>query len=178
MRDALEHLRELTTRQGVTLGIYAGRPDYTAALFAAGLVDYVGLGIDLPQERGGLLPTRDWKGQRFGSAWSQGETVICGIGQGYVLSTPLQLAVMAARIANGGRAVVPRLALEASRADRLPPPPEPASLGLNPAHLKVVQDGMINVVNSARGTAKGAAIHEAGGQRHRVHGAGAGAAHR
>lgn len=47
VRDAIRHLRELTARQGVTLGIYSGRPDYTGALLADGLVDYVGLGIDL-----------------------------------------------------------------------------------------------------------------------------------
>ena len=94
------------------------------------------LGVDLPHERGGLLPTRDWKTARFGTPWSTGETVITGIGQGYVLCTPLQLAVMTARIANGGRAVVPRLARDADLAeaagvrdnsardrDRLSPPP-------------------------------------------------------
>ncbi|MFE5210102.1 HpcH/HpaI aldolase/citrate lyase family protein [Streptomyces sp. NPDC056600] len=47
VREAITHLREVTTAHGVTLGIYSGRPDYTAALFADGLVDYVGLGIDL-----------------------------------------------------------------------------------------------------------------------------------
>ena len=47
VRDAIVHLRELTSAHGVTLGIYSGRADYTAALFADGLVDYVGLGIDL-----------------------------------------------------------------------------------------------------------------------------------
>lgn len=47
VRDAIVHVRELTSAHGVTLGIYSGRPDYTAALFDDGLVDYVGLGIDL-----------------------------------------------------------------------------------------------------------------------------------
>ena len=46
VRDAIEQLRELTTAHGVTLGIYSARPDYAAALFADGLADYVGLGID------------------------------------------------------------------------------------------------------------------------------------
>ena len=77
------------------------------------------LGVDLPHERGGFLPTRSWKMAAFGTPWSMGETVITGIGQGYVLSTPLQLAVMTARIANGGRAIVPHLARDADRAKAL-----------------------------------------------------------
>ena len=116
------------------------------------------LGVDLPHERGGLLPTRDWKTARLGTRWSMGETVIAGIGQGYVLSTPLQLAIMTARIANGGRAIVPRLARRRDPADFGGASSPPRSLGINPAHLRVVQEGMYNVVNSAAGTAKGAAI--------------------
>jgi penicillin-binding protein 2 len=116
------------------------------------------LGVDLPHERGGLLPTRDWKAATFGTQWSMGETIITGIGQGYVLSTPLQLAVIAARIANGGRAVVPRIVGDANLASSVGYRPAPIDLGLQAAHVKVVQDGMYNVVNSARGTAKGAAI--------------------
>ena len=116
------------------------------------------LGVDLPHERGGLMPTRDWKAATFGTQWSMGETIITGIGQGYVLSTPLQLAVMAARIANGGRAVVPRIVRDANLASRVGFRPAPVDLGLQAAHVKVVQDGMYNVVNGARGTAKTAAI--------------------
>jgi penicillin-binding protein 2 len=120
------------------------------------------LGIDLPHERGGLLPTREWKTARFGTSWSMGETVISGIGQGYVLSTPLQLAVMAARIANGGLGIVPRLAQDERIADSIRSVPRPEPLGLNPAHLKVVQEGMDGVVNGSHGTARGAAIHVEG----------------
>ena len=65
------------------------------------------LGIDLPYERDGLMPTRDWKLAVVGSSWQLGETLLAGIGQGYVLSTPLQLAVMMARLINGGVAVEP-----------------------------------------------------------------------
>lgn len=116
------------------------------------------LGVDLPHERGGLLPTRDWKTARFGTPWSTGETVITGIGQGYVLCTPLQLAVMTARIANGGRAVVPRLARDADFAEAAGLAETPRTTEISSAHLRAVQEGMYNVVNSARGTAKGAAI--------------------
>ncbi|MEX2409307.1 MAG: penicillin-binding protein 2, partial [Rhodovibrionaceae bacterium] len=67
------------------------------------------VGLDLPGERGGVIPTRDWKLAYMGEAWQGGETLVTAIGQGFVLTTPLQLAVMAARIANGGKAVVPRI---------------------------------------------------------------------
>jgi penicillin-binding protein 2 len=113
------------------------------------------LGIDLPNERAGLLPTAEWKLATKGASWSVGETVITGIGQGYVLSTPLQLAVMTARIASGKVASVPRLARDAGSAR----PIEPAhDLGLRESHLRVVRDGMDGVVNGERGTAKRAAI--------------------
>ena len=59
-------------------------------------------GIDLPGEQPGLIPTTAWKKATLGESWQKGETLVCGIGQGYVSATPLQLAVMAARLANGG----------------------------------------------------------------------------
>ncbi len=118
------------------------------------------LGVDLPAERDGLAPTREWKIGRFGQAWAQGETVVAGIGQGYVLATPLQLAVMAARIANGGFAVVPRLARDQIDGRRVGERPlrRFASLGLAPEALALVQRGMRNVVNDPRGTAYRARI--------------------
>ncbi len=67
-------------------------------------------GIELLGERGGLIPTRAWKREKRGQPWHMGETLVVGIGQGFVLSTPLQLAVMTARLVNGGKAVTPRLA--------------------------------------------------------------------
>ncbi len=66
------------------------------------------LGLDIPGERGGLIPSREWKQRTAGGAWTTGETLIAGIGQGAVLATPLQLAAMTARLATG-RAVVPHL---------------------------------------------------------------------
>lgn len=122
----------------------------------------VPLGIDLPHERAGLLPTQEWKMSTRGSGWSTGETVITGIGQGYVLSTPLQLAMMAARIGNGKVAPVPRLVRDRRAAESVGLNEAPTSLGLSEAHLKVVRDGMNAVVNSDRGTAKRAAINISG----------------
>lgn len=67
-------------------------------------------GIELLGERGGLIPTRQWKREALNQPWHMGETLVVGIGQGFVLTTPLQLAVMTARLANGGKAVKPHLA--------------------------------------------------------------------
>jgi penicillin-binding protein 2 len=73
----------------------------------------LGLGIpteiELLGERSGLIPTRKWKREERGQPWHMGETLVVGIGQGFVLTTPLQLAVMTARIVNGGKAVRPRM---------------------------------------------------------------------
>ena len=65
-------------------------------------------GIDLPGERAGLAPSRAWKQAAYGRGWLKGETLVCGIGQGYVTATPLQLALEVSRIASG-RSVSPRL---------------------------------------------------------------------
>jgi penicillin-binding protein 2 len=120
------------------------------------------LGLDLPGERTGLLPTRDWKLATIGVPWQMGETLISGIGQGYVLATPLQLAVMTARIANGGRAVTPRIARGAPPPEGAEPEQPPDDLGLVPGHLQLVRAGMIDVVNGRRGTARASAIKEPG----------------
>ncbi len=121
------------------------------------------LGIDIPGERPGLIPSRDWKLATTGTTWSQGETLIAGIGQGSVLATPLQLATMVARLVTG-RAVSPRLV----RADGLmptggdPTPPDFPPLGINPRALALVLDGMNAVVNEQGGTAYAARITEPG----------------
>ncbi|MCW5748941.1 MAG: penicillin-binding protein 2 [Alphaproteobacteria bacterium] len=125
-------------------------------------------GSGLPEEAGGLQPTRSWKQERESKPWGLGDTYNLGIGQGDMLSTPLQLAVMAARIGNGGYDVRPRLVVATSGArEPLPPPvvqakPDAPSLRFNPANLKAVQTGMDMVVNSQSGTAWGARISEKG----------------
>ncbi len=117
-------------------------------------------GIDLPAERPGLVPDRDWKLANYGEPWQQGETLVIGIGQGYMLATPLQLAVMTARLANGGVAVTPRLVRR--RAEGGAEAPRFESLGVSPASLAVVTRGMRRVVNSPRGTAYRARIVDPG----------------
>lgn len=122
------------------------------------------LGIDLPGERPGLMPDTNWKLATTGVPWQPGETLVAGIGQGYILATPLQLAVMAARIANGGNGVVPHLSRDLLDHDRTGPRARPvfSPVGASAAALKVVQDGMISVSNDPHGTAYAARITEAG----------------
>ncbi|MBX3492192.1 MAG: penicillin-binding protein 2 [Parvibaculum sp.] len=117
-------------------------------------------GFEVPGEKAGLVPTPDWKRATRGEPWHQGETVIAGIGQGYLLTTPLQLAVMTARLANGGYAVKPRLTRAIG--GQLLPAPRPASLGLGEAALKVACDGMNAVSNEPGGTAFRSRIPEPG----------------
>jgi penicillin-binding protein 2 len=106
------------------------------------------LGIDLPGEQPGLIPTRAWKQAALGESWQKGETLVCGIGQGFVSTTPLQLAVMAARLGNGGLAVTPWLVR--------PPVAPPAPVGVPMDALAVVLSGMREVVHGPRGTARAA----------------------
>ena len=116
------------------------------------------LGIDIPGERGGLIPTRDWKRATIGEDWQRGETLVAGIGQGYVLATPLQLAVMTSRIVNGGFAVTPRLIVPGETEDLTPPATFPR-IGVSDRALQVVRQGMTEVVNNPRGgTAFGSRI--------------------
>lgn len=113
------------------------------------------LGIDLPGERGGLVPTPKWKRGAMDAAWQGGETVITGIGQGYLLVTPLQLAVMTARLVNGGFAVTPRLTGAVSRRQgEVPAPPTYPSLEIPARHMELVRSAMSDVMNSPFGTAR------------------------
>jgi len=108
------------------------------------------LGIDLPSEKAGLTPTREWHAQRFGRMWPQGEALNAGIGQGFVLTTPLQLATMTARLVNGGVAVRPHL-MRAAGGRPYSGPPYP-SIGLNPQHLQAMVRAMAGVCNEENGT--------------------------
>ncbi|MGH6719048.1 MAG: penicillin-binding protein 2 [Alphaproteobacteria bacterium] len=111
-------------------------------------------GIDLPGEKPGLMPTTAWKKAVHGESWYPGDTVVAGIGQGYVLTTPLQLALMVVRLASG-LAVVPRMTFVAPRAAT-------PALGIAEEHRAVVLTGMDLVMNSQRGTAYRSRIAEPG----------------
>lgn len=117
-------------------------------------------GIDMDGEKAGIYPSTEWKLETRKSAWFAGESLIAGIGQGYVQVTPLQMARATAILANKGRVVLPRVV------DRIKGPPETEnpfplpelrSIGIPPSNWRTVVDAMIDVVHSSRGTAKGIA---------------------
>lgn len=113
------------------------------------------LEIDLPGERPGLVPDQAWKLAARGVPWQKGETLVVGIGQGFLQATPLQLAVMTARIANGGQAIRPWLARPpqgGAESAEVPP------LGVSEGSLRLVKEGMYRVVNGVRGTARDARL--------------------
>lgn len=105
-------------------------------------------GIDLPGEVSGLVPSRSWKRAAKNQPWYPGETLIAGIGQGYMLATPLQLARLAATLSQRGAQVRPHLWRDAS-----PEPLEPLPLR-KADHWDAALKGMENVVNAKYGTAK------------------------
>jgi len=109
-------------------------------------------GVDLPSERSGLIPSTGWKRAALGAPWQQGETLVSAIGQGYVLATPLQLATMAAQLANGGRRITPYFVLpqEGQQAN--------GEIGIDPRWLEIVTGGMNLVTNDRQGTAFAARI--------------------
>jgi len=107
-------------------------------------------GIELPGEQSGFIPSRAWKMARFGIPWQQGETLVNGIGQGYVLVTPLQLCMLAARIASG-KALIPRIAHQVG--NTLQPKPVAAALPFSQAAFAAVRAGLNAVTNEPGGTA-------------------------
>ena len=109
-----------------------------------GLGDHVG--IELNEERSGLVPDKNWKMGHFGQVWKPGETINASIGQGYLQATPLQMAVMTARLVNGGKAVKPHIIMQDT-------PDQWPDLGLNAKHIKLIKNGMDRVVNDKKGTA-------------------------
>jgi penicillin-binding protein 2 len=119
------------------------------------------LGIDIPGEKAGLIPTRDWKLATFGIPWQPGENISCGIGQSYVTTTPLQLATMVSRLVTG-KSVVPHLTREAGimRPDQRLSEPAFEAMGVAQKDLNVVLNGMNSVVNEQGGTAYAARIKD------------------
>jgi penicillin-binding protein 2 len=106
-------------------------------------------GIELPHEMKGLMPDQAWKKRVRQEQWHSGETLNASIGQGAVLTTPLQLAVMTARLVNGGRAVIPTLIEEESAVDKQTMPF--VDLGLNKEHVALMIEGMNAVCNEKMG---------------------------
>ncbi len=133
-------------------------------------------GIDAPGERPGLIPDSNWKKANYGEPWYPGETPSAGIGQGFITTTPLQLAVMTARIATG-RAVVPQFRRAAIVGAEQAPPPELSALDVSERHLEIIREGMRRVTNEQGGTAFRARITEPGMEMARQDRYGAGPAH-
>jgi penicillin-binding protein 2 len=121
------------------------------------------LDIELSGERKGLMPTRAWKKKAKRVSWQQGETLLAGIGQGFILATPLQLAVMTSRLVNGGKAVLPHLTRNVVPNAEEPGPPiilEFEEIGIHPPHLDLMRKAMAAVSNSPYGTAYRSRIKE------------------
>ena len=109
-------------------------------------------GIDTTNERRGVLPSTRWKREAMAQAWYPGETLSAGIGQGYVLSTPMQLAVATGVMASRGERYTPRL-LKAVNGVPVSAPRLDPMTGVA-EHWDAVHDGMLEVVHGRRGTAK------------------------
>lgn len=106
------------------------------------------INVGLENEKPGLIPDKEWKLKRFGEPWQQGESLISGIGQGYILTTPLQLATMTARLVNGGYEVKPTF-LRVSDEER----GKIKKIEIAAANLDIIKEGMYAVVNKPGGTA-------------------------
>jgi len=116
-------------------------------------------GLDLLGEKAGVLPSRQWKRAQYSESWYPGETVISGIGQGFNVVTPVQLANAVATLANGGTRYEPRLLYATKHAGN-----EQADKTLAPvafqipivgaANWALIQEGMRRVVHGAQGTAR------------------------
>lgn len=106
------------------------------------------INIGLENEKAGLIPDKEWKLRRFGEPWQQGESLISGIGQGYILTTPLQLATMTARLVNGGYEIKPTF-LKVSDGEKS----KIRKIDVSPTNLELIKEGMYAVVNKPGGTA-------------------------
>ena len=118
-------------------------------------------GIDIEGERTGLLPSTEWKMKRFKQKWYVGDTVSVGIGQGYNLATPLQLAVATATLANNGTQMRPQFVrqIENSKTNVITPrPPEIVStLPIKPENLTIVHNALVDVTRPGGTAARASA---------------------
>ncbi len=119
-------------------------------------------GIDVGREKGGLIPTREWKLKRWGVPWQAGETVSASIGQSFVLVTPVQMATMISAVFNGGVIHRPHLT---KRIGRAPADNSHEStrkgegvLGIRQEYLKFVGKALLDAVNGRHGTGSKARV--------------------
>ena len=110
--------------------------------------------LDMFEESAGLMPSREWKRARYRQAWYPGETLILGIGQGYMQTTPLQLAQVTALLANHGKWYRPHLAKDVGGVAPVDPSPLPDIRLHDPRSWQQASNGMQQVMHGARGTAR------------------------
>ena len=147
LREAMKqscdtYFYEIARRLGVD------RLSDTAKKFGLGKKVFDGL---FENEKNGLVPNTSWKKNALGRNWLLGETIITGIGQGYIQTTPIQLCLMIAQIANGGFKIYPKIVLNddneiSFKEDKFTP------LFKNSKNIKIVQDAMFSSTNEVRGT--------------------------
>ena len=100
-------------------------------------------------EKNGLVPSTQWKKNVLGKGWLLGETMITGIGQGYIQTTPIQLCLMTAQIANGGYKIYPKLVMNEASSEKLD---KYVPLYENSKNIKIIQDAMFSSTNEVMGT--------------------------
>jgi penicillin-binding protein 2 len=114
------------------------------------------LGMDLPREKGGLIPTKQWKLSRLRESWQMGETISLAIGQGFNLVTPIQLANVYATLANGGTLYRPRLIKQLESLDghvvKIFQPEKQGVLPVRPQYIQAINQALWGVVNEKGGT--------------------------
>jgi len=109
-------------------------------------------------EKKGLVPNTSWKKNVLGKNWLLGETMITGIGQGYIQTTPLQLCLMTAQIANGGYKIKPKIVVNTNKQNLSLENFEP--LYKNQKNIKFIQEIMFSSVNEIRGTSYSSRIND------------------
>ena len=126
----------------------------TAKKFGLGEKVFDGL-FDI--EKKGLVPNTQWKKNALGKGWLLGETMITGIGQGYIQTTPIQLCLMTAQIANGGYKIYPQIILDDNKEQ---PIDKYMPLYENSKNIKIVQDAMFGSTNEVMGTSYRSRIND------------------
>ena len=101
-------------------------------------------------EKDGLIPNTQWKKNALGKGWLLGETIITGIGQGYIQTTPIQLCLMTAQIANGGYKIYPKIVINDN--DKIKPSDYYTPLYKNSKNMRIIQDAMFGSTNEVMGT--------------------------
>ena len=109
-------------------------------------------------EKKGLVPNTQWKKNALGKGWLLGETIITGIGQGYIQTTPIQLCLMTAQIANGGHKIYPNLIVDDQK--KVQPSDKFVPLYKDYRNIKIVQDAMFGSTNEVMGTSYRSRIND------------------